>query len=278
MKKHIRCTGIVWRCEVADDPVEAEKRLGEVVLEVPVEYVSSALHREIKDSPGFVERKPGHVAAKAKQLGNRAHLPANVGWRTQEPFLEQPDDGLKLCDVTAVAVGVGGIQPLDVLARKATSPRHEIIAVPGQEIVALAEHDLQAVPLQFHVADDLGLQQADGVARRRIPEARQELVGNRCAADFVRRFQYGDLHPLAGQVEGAGEAIVAGADDDRILGHRISTSSSAMVGCKAIVASKSAFVSLPFTATAAAWRISGASGPIMWRPTIRSLPSSTTSL
>src|SRR6187549_256421 len=109
MQKYICCTGIVWRCEVADDPVEAEKRLGEVVLEVPVEYVSSALHREIEDGPGFVERKPGHVAAKAKQLGDRADLPADVGRRAQEPFLEQPDDGLKLCNVTVVAVRVGGI-------------------------------------------------------------------------------------------------------------------------------------------------------------------------
>ena len=41
-----------------------------------------------------------------------------------------------------------------------------------------------------------------------------------------------------------------------------------MVGWIATVASKSSLVSPAFTATAAACMISGASGPIMWMPTI----------
>ena len=54
---------------------------------------------------------------------------------------------------------------------------------------------------------------------------------------------------------------------------RISTSSSAIVGWIATVASKSALVSPAFTAIAAACMISCASGLIMWMPTIRSLSS-----
>ena len=52
---------------------------------------------------------------------------------------------------------------------------------------------------------------------------------------------------------------------EQVLGaaQRISTNSSAIEGCSATVASKSALVSLACTAMAAAWRISGASGPIM---------------
>jgi len=53
----------------------------------------------------------------------------------------------------------------------------------------------------------------------------------------------------------------------RPLRHFSSTSSSAMVGWIATVASNCALVSPALTATAAPWRISGASGPIMWMPT-----------
>ena len=62
---------------------------------------------------------------------------------------------------------------------------------------------------------------------------------------------------------------------DRVRqGQRIKTSSSAIVGWMATVASKSALVSPAFTATAAACMISGASGPIMCTPTMRSLSPS----
>src|SRR3546814_1631089 len=60
--------------------------------------------------------------------------------------------------------------------------------------------------------------------------------------------------------------------------YRISTSSSAIEGCSATVSSNWALVSLAFTAIAAACRISGASGPIMWMPTTTSVSGWTTSL
>ena len=51
---------------------------------------------------------------------------------------------------------------------------------------------------------------------------------------------------------------------------RIVTSSSAAVGCSAMVASKSALVAFIFTAMPINWIISPASGPTMWQPTTRS--------
>ena len=47
------------------------------------------------------------------------------------------------------------------------------------------------------------------------------------------------------------------------VGVRIVTSSSAAVGCSAIVASKSALVAFIFTAIATAWTISAAVSPTM---------------
>ena len=55
------------------------------------------------------------------------------------------------------------------------------------------------------------------------------------------------------------------------------TSSSAAVGCTAMVASKSALVAPIFTAMPSSWIISPAPSPTMWQPTTRSVAASTTS-
>src|SRR5690242_10390044 len=105
-----------------------------------------------------------------------------------------------------------------------------------------------------------------------------KLVGNGGAADLVRGFKDRDLQALFGEIVGAGQAVMTGPDDQNVVHQRINTNSSDMVGCSATVASKSAFLRPAFTATAAAWRISGASGPIICIPTTRSVAASTTSL
>ena len=58
---------------------------------------------------------------------------------------------------------------------------------------------------------------------------------------------------------------------------RMVTSSSAAVGCTAMVASKSALVARIRTAIPINWIISPASGPTIWAPTTRSVRPSTTS-
>ena len=87
--------------------------------------------------------------------------------------------------------------------------------------------------------------------------------GSRCDIIYRHRAEVSAL---------SGEGCPAAFDSrlrHELPDHFISTSSSDMVGCSATVWSKASFVIPAFTATAAAWRISGASGPIMWRPTTR---------
>ena len=43
-----------------------------------------------------------------------------------------------------------------------------------------------------------------------------ELLGHRRAADDVAALEYGDLQPLGREIEGADEAVMAGADYDDI--------------------------------------------------------------
>src|SRR5215207_7315828 len=78
------------------------------------------------------------------------------------------------------------------------------------------------------------------------------------------------LHPSYGPYSAASRTYLA-------VGVRIVTSSSAAVGCSAIVASKSAFVAFIFTAIATAWMVSAAASPTMWQPSTRSVVASTTS-
>src|SRR3546814_4942996 len=70
-----------------------------------------------------------------------------------------------------------------------------------------------AVIGQLHVGDDLGLEQADGVARHRIAKARVKLFGHSRAAHHIAAFENADLETSARQIEGADEPVVAAADD-----------------------------------------------------------------
>ena len=93
----------------------------------------------------------------------------------------------------------------------------EIAAVwRGQEILRAALDDPQAVVVQLQVGDDLRIEQADGVGRDRIAEAGMEFLGHRGAADHLAALDH--LHPQAGhrEIGRAGEAVMAGADDDDV--------------------------------------------------------------
>ena len=54
-----------------------------------------------------------------------------------------------------------------------------------------------------HVADHLGIEQADRVARGRIAEARMEFLGHRRPADHGARLEHRHLQPARGEIEGA---------------------------------------------------------------------------
>jgi hypothetical protein len=205
------------RREVAHDAVKAEQRLDEVAREVPVEDIRRAAHREVVNDPSFGQRQSRHVATQAEQLGDRADLAPDVGGRAQQPFLEQSHDRLEFSQVAIIGFRVGLMVAGDFLARQAAATRQQIVAIAGQEIVGLPEDDLQPMPLQLHVADHLRLKQADGVTRCRISETGQEFISDRGAANGSGRFEHGDLEAPLRQIISAGQAVVAGADDDRVV-------------------------------------------------------------
>ncbi len=72
------------------------------------------------------------------------------------------------------------------------------------------------MPRQLQVADDLGPQQAHHVGELAEAVAREDFLGDGCAAHDLTAFE--DDHFLAGarEVRGRDHAVVAGADDDCI--------------------------------------------------------------
>ncbi len=121
----------------------------------------------------------------------------------------------------AVFVGRFGIArrvAIDLAARLVVIvPRGQIVAVVHRRDRARQRQDLQAVPRQFQVADDLRAQQADHVGEFGEAIAGEDLLGDRRAADDVAALE--DHHLLAGarQIGAGDQAVVAGADDDRVV-------------------------------------------------------------
>ena len=70
---------------------------------------------------------------------------------------------------------------------------------------------------QIELADDLRPQQRDDVRADGEMEAGKDLFGDRRAAEHVAALEHEHLPPGAGQICGRGQAVVAAADDDRVV-------------------------------------------------------------
>ena len=70
---------------------------------------------------------------------------------------------------------------------------------------------------QVEVADDLGTEQAHDVGEDRELEAREDLLGDRRAADQVAALEHEHRSPGAREVRRGDEPVVPAADDDRVV-------------------------------------------------------------
>ena len=86
---------------------------------------------------------------------------------------------------------------------------------------AVERQDVEAVPGQLELADDLRPQQRHDVREDREPEAREDLLGDGRAAEDWPPLEDERPQPGPREVGGADEAVVAAADHDGVvaLGH-----------------------------------------------------------
>jgi hypothetical protein len=71
---------------------------------------------------------------------------------------------------------------------------------------------------QAHVANDGWPHRSNRVGDRRM-KSRRELLGDRAAANHLAPLEHGDVVPRLGEIEGAGQSVVAGTDDENVA-HR----------------------------------------------------------
>ncbi len=191
-----------------------------LVLEVVVEPVGRAagqqaddvVHHLLLDAAEVVEQ-PGDVGL---VLGVLAE---DVRRRVVEQRLHGLARPVEVVVVAVVGVGVVRRVPPDLLdVLRVVVAEQQVVAVPGR--VERRRHHQRQEPVldEVELVDDLRPQQAQRVGEGRETEARDQLLGDRGAADerpfcsstSVRR-------PALARYAGVDQPVVAAADHDRVV-------------------------------------------------------------
>ena len=104
-------------------------------------------------------------------------------------------------------------------------PRFRVIVHAPQVIVrhrregAIERQDLEAVPRQIEVADDLGPQQRHDVRAHRELEAGKHFLGDRGPPEHRASLEHEDLPARPGEICGGRETVVTAADHDGAVFH-----------------------------------------------------------
>ena len=142
-----------------------------------------------------------------------------IGWRHPEDGLREPAHLNHGPAVLVIGLGIEPRMPRDLTERaRVVVHAPEVITAGHRRERAIERQNLEAVAREIEVADDLGPEQGDDVRADGEFESRKDLFGDRGAADEVPAFE--DEHFSAGarQICGGGEAVVARADHDRVVG------------------------------------------------------------
>ena len=145
-------------------------------------------------------------------------LPKMFGRRVVEQRLDGLDHAVHVVVVALVGVGVvGGVPPDlgDVLVVVVAD--EDVVAVLGG--VEARRHHQRHEPVldQLELVDDRRPEQAQRVGERRELEAREELLGDRGAADEAAALEDQGAQAGLGEVGAVDQAVVAAADDDGVV-------------------------------------------------------------
>ena len=224
MQQHVGGARRVRAREIADDRVEAERRLDRRALEPAVEQVAGALGEEIEQVAARRQRQRAKSPPGLDDVDERGDIVPRAGpqrrRRAPQHLAQHGRDAIEHRVVRGQRIGVARRELRDLgLRRRESAADLEIPAVRQRQEVGerpLA-HDAGRVRARSQVADDLRVEQADRVARGGVAEPRMEFLGDRRAAEHAAAL--GDAHRHSGrrEIRGAGEAVVAAADDDGVV-------------------------------------------------------------
>ena len=205
--------------ERADDAAGRHRRLEHVGLEPLVEKVRRAHRHELHLVVAIGTRQVAEAPAQERQPRQLPRVERPRVWR------RHVEDGLHEARhldhrpaVLVVGLRVHSRVPGD-LAKCAGVVVHapEVIAAGHRRERAVKRQDLQAVPRQVELADDLGPQQRHDVRAHREPEAGDDLLGDCRAAEHVPPLEDEHLSARAGHVGGVHEPVVPAAEDDAVV-------------------------------------------------------------
>ena len=209
------------RAEVRAD--DAARRLGalqRVELEPFLEQVGRRLRHQLGDAVDLVLAQRAAVLAELEQALHVAPAERRrVGRHQPDDRLDRLGRARHHARVLVVGLRIPRRMTVDLAARQVVIvPAREVIAVVERRDRARQRQDLQAVPRQLQVADDLGPQQAHHVREFGEAVARKDFFRDGGAADDFAPLQHADLLAGAREVRGRDHAVVAGADDEGIVG------------------------------------------------------------
>ncbi len=235
MQQHVGRTGCIRTGVVADHAVETEQRLHRLALEPAVQVLAGRDGEQIQQflAQGFVQRmQPAPQARGAQQFRQRLPPTAigQVGGWLQRQRAQHVGNRIEAGLVGRQPLGVAGREPGEFGAGLAAAGQQVATFGQRQEVVATTLDHPQAVAGQIQIGNDPRLQQRDRIGGDRIAEAGMELFGDRRPAQHPAPFQHGHLQSGPRQVGGAGQAIVAPANQQDIpngLAHAPSPASSA---------------------------------------------------
>ena len=228
MEQDVRRPGRADALIRPDDPGRGHRRLERVGLEPLVEEVRRAHRHELDEDRLLALRQAAEGPRQADERQQRPRVEVGrVARHDPEDRLDEAghlDHELAVLLVRLGVVEAPAAELADGPAVVVDPP--QVVAATGVCAGALRQRreraverqDVKAVLGQPQLADDLGAEQADHVARDREAEAGDDLLGDRRTAEDVTPLEHDRAQARACQIGRRDQAVVAAADDDRVVG------------------------------------------------------------
>ncbi len=221
VQHHIGRTCGIGAGVIADDGVEAIERLDQIALEGLVQHLAGRTREQVEQRALLRQRQSVEDVGGAQRIegfadGANAESLDDVRRRPQHEGAQHVGDLFQFAIERIDPDGVAFAQLRHRLMGAAFAGQQIAAIGGGQEILCAALDDPQAALGQFQVRHDLRIEQADGVGRDRIAEPGMEFLRHRGAADHLAAIHHFHAQPGHRQIGRAGEAVMAGSDDQDV--------------------------------------------------------------